>query len=85
MTEEARYGELTVETYSWDAQDWENNKLDYDFCTEEQLGFVQGPETMAFPIYDLALGELTSYKNKFKCAKREQLSIWGDYSSAKAQ
>ena len=31
------------------------------------------------------MSELITYRNKFRCIDTEDLRIWGDYNSAKAQ
>lgn len=38
-----------------------------------------------FPIVQSAKLELLTYRKKFKCIDKEDLQIWGDYNSAKAQ
>ena len=59
--------------------------LDYDWCTEEELGLIQGPNTRAYPILESSLNELKTYRKKFKCIKENDMVIWGNYSSQKAQ
>ena len=85
IIEDPRYGELTVETYRWGDQKYDNDRLNFDFCTEEELGLVQGPNTQMFPMYKPSQPDLEVYKKKFKCARRDEYEIWGDYSSAAAQ
>ena len=38
-----------------------------------------------YPIYEQQLNEVLTYKKKFKCVDRDELEIWGDYNSPKAQ
>ena len=58
-------------------------RLDYDWCTEEELGLIKGPNTRAYPILESSLKELITYRKKFKCIKEKDMVIWGDYSSQK--
>ena len=87
VTEEARYGELIIRHYGWgysdDAIGAEGKAIEYHFCTDEELGLVEGPDTIVFPRQETMISEVISYKNKFKCINNEDLVIWGDYNSAK--
>ena len=89
VIEEARYGEMSFEYVGWgngeEFADSEYYHIDYDWCTEEQLGLVEGPNTEAFPIFKQSMNEVKTWKKKFKCPNRDQLQLWGDYNSAKAQ
>ena len=53
VTEEPRYGELIIEHYGWGYKDEEigseGKAIDYHFCSDEELGFVQGPNTVIYP------------------------------------
>ena len=40
---------------------------------------------MAYPIFGTSANEVRIWKRKFKCVGKEDLVIWGDYNSAKAQ
>ena len=59
--------------------------MEYHYCSDEELGLVKGPNTLAYPIFESSINEVTTWKKKFKCADPETLQIWGDYNSAAAQ
>ena len=88
ITEQKEYGELIVEHYGWgydeDTIGTGGGLLDYDWCTEEELGLLQGPNTRAYPILESSRKELQNYRKKFKCIKEDDMVIWGSYNSQKA-
>ena len=89
MTESAEYGELLIEHYGWGnnatGKDYGMSySLQNHFCSDEELGYVQGPKTRAFPVYKHSQRELNNYRKKFKCIDEEDMKIWGDFNSAKA-
>ena len=52
IIEEAKYGELTFSYYGWDGnlnQEAERRTLDFNYCTQEQLGLKPSQETLLFP------------------------------------
>ena len=91
VIEEARYGELIIEHYGWGCSDNGivandcSKALEYHYCSDEELGFTPGPDTLIYPIIETSVNEVETWKKKFKCIKKEELVIWGDYNSAKAQ
>ena len=89
MIEDPRYGELIIEHYGWgyseDGVSSGSNPADFHFCSDEELGFTPGPKTAIYPITETAVREVETWKKKFKCVKPEDMLIWGDYNSAKAQ
>ena len=89
IIERPEYGELILEQYSW-GNDGElgskSTAIDYDYCTDEQLGLsdeASDDEPWVYPIYKSSLGEVTTWKKKFKCIKKEDMIIWGDFNSPK--
>ena len=89
VTESAEYGELLIEHYGWGnnatGKDYGMSySLQNHFCSDEELGYVQGPKTRAFPVYKHSQRELNNYRKKFKCIDEEDMKIWGDFNSAKA-
>ena len=88
VTEEERFGELIIEHYGWGYGDEigsVSRPLDYHFCSDEELGFADGPDTAIYPIFESSLSEVQTYRKKFKCVDKKDLVIWGDYNSQKAQ
>ena len=89
IIEKPEYGELIIENYGWGYEEDQLGSrsipLDYHYCSDEELGFVRGPETLIYPVLESSLQEVETYKKKFKCVDREHLKIWGDYNSRKAQ
>ena len=89
--EEAKYGKLTIGHYGWgnggdgtlgsQAAEVENHN-----CSDYELGLADRDEnTQIFPIFESSLNEVTTWKKKFRCVKKEDMVIWGDYNSLKAQ
>ena len=88
IIEEEKYGELIIEHFGWGYEEGigsGSNQIENHYCTDEELGLTQGPETIIYPIYDSSVGEVMTYRKKFKCINNDDLVIWGDYNSAKAQ
>ena len=86
--EEAQYGELIIEHYGWGYGDGigsGSRPLNYHTCTDEELGYVRTENTVIYPVYESSQAEVDTYRKKFKCIPNEDLVIWGDYNSAKAQ
>ena len=55
IIEKAEYGELIIEHYGWGYDEGIGSKsipLDSHYCSDEELGFVQGPNTLIYPIYE---------------------------------
>ena len=82
------YGELVIEHYGW-GYDGEfgsrETVLDYHYCSDEELGLVRGPDTTIYPFFQDSIEEVMAYRKKFKCARKEDLEIWGDFNSRQAQ
>ena len=58
--------------------------LSYHYCSDEELGFEQGPNTEIYPIFPESIPEVKIYKKKLKCVSPEDRIIYGDYQSARA-
>ena len=88
IIEKEEYGELLLEWYGWGNSDLGYEYGSYDlenhYCTDEDLGYVPGPNTVIYPIYKKAIPEVNTYKKKFRCVDNKYLKIWGDYNSATA-
>ena len=88
VIEEAKYGELVIEHYGWgygDGLGAKSTDLNYHWCTDEELGIIQGPNTIIYPHIENSVNEIKTYRKKFKCIDNKNLKIWGVYNSAKAQ
>ena len=46
---------------------------------------MPGPDTIMYPIVEASKKEFNTYKKKFKCIDKNDLVIWGDFNSPKAQ
>ena len=87
IIEDWRYGELVISRFGWgydEAIEGARKKLDYHYCSDEELGLVRNNETQIYPTLEGSIDELKLYKKKFKCIPNEQVALWGDYNSAKA-
>ena len=87
VIEEKRYGELVIEHYGWGYEGTigtQTRQVNYHYCSDEELGFTQGPDTAIYPIFPSSRAEVETYRKKFKCVDREDLVVWGDYNSQKA-
>ena len=54
VIEEAKYGKLVFEHYGWgngEGMTTGGSILDSHDCSDEELGFTQGPDTNIYPIY----------------------------------
>ena len=58
IIEEKRYGELVLGYHAWGDGYEGTRRLDYHYCTDEELGFDTGLKTEIFPIFSLAVTEL---------------------------
>ena len=89
IIEREEYGELAIELYGWGYDGGigfsKPAPIDYHYCSDEELGFVQGPNTSIFPIFSSSVAEVQLYRKKFKCFKKESAELWGDFNSARAQ
>ena len=88
IIEEARYGELVFEHYGWGNNGVGNHQrqLDHHYCSESELGLSGGePSSSIFPIFGGSQNIINIKKKQFKCVSSEDLVIWGDYNSDKAQ
>ena len=85
ITEDKRYGELNIEWYGWGDNISGEVHIDNHFCSDEELGLAQGTNTIIYPTLESSQNEVDIYSKKFKCIKKEDLVIWGDYNSQKAQ
>ena len=54
IIEEAKYGELYFEHYGWgnEAGKSGSTELDDHYCTDEDFGIVQGPDTIMYPVVE---------------------------------
>ena len=90
VVEEKRYGELVIEHYGWGYSGGLGSKstpLNTHFCSDAELGLIEDAnvDSPIYPIFESSKSEVETWKKKFKCIPREDLIIWGDYNSAKAQ
>ena len=83
--DDPRYGELVIEYYGWGYEgelESKNSPIETHSCTDEELGIADGVE---YPIFETSAQVVNIWKKKFVCADKEDLIIYGDYNSAKAQ
>ena len=64
--------------------------LEQHDCSEEELGLSPhasegDSSSFTYPIFSTSYNEVNTWKKKFRCVKKDDLEIWGDYNSAKAQ
>ena len=88
IIESPEYGELIIEHYGWGYEGElasGSQNLNYHYCTDEEMGITPGPKTIIFPVFETSQGEVDTYRKKFKCIDPEDLIIWGDYNSRRAQ
>ena len=53
-------------------------------CTSEELGIDGNPANAKFlPIFESSKGEVEFYQKKLKCVDTEDMSLYGDFNSAK--
>ena len=89
-TEDEKYGKIIFEHFGWGNTEASGigagrQTIETRSCTEEELGMTSDDETIgAYKIMDRSKKELETYKRKFKCTDRDNLIVWGDYSSEKA-
>ena len=86
------YGELVINSYSW-GQDmatgkfWtKRTKLDDHICTFDELALGTDKSGAKFyPPHPSNKSFIASYQKKFICIEPEEVSIYGDFSTAKAR
>ena len=86
--ERPEYGELKISIWRWGFVGGIGSGetiLDHHTCSDEELGLTDSPDSVTFPLVENSFNEVNTWKKKFKCVDKEQLSIQGDYNSAKAQ
>ena len=80
--EDETYGRLVFRMLDWGNVSFAYNEIEAHYCTDEELGFKNGPETLIFPPSKNIAGSLKTWKNKFKCMDTAQnLELWGDYNT----
>lgn len=87
IIEEAKYGELFFEHYGWGYEGGiglGGGPIEYHYCSDEELGLEEGPNTKIYPIFESVVTEVVTWKKKFKCIDSKDTIIWGDYNSSKA-
>ena len=87
IEEDERYGKLVIEHFGWGYEDTEGTgsrrtPLETHPCSDAELGLEDDVE---YPLIDDSIGVVTTWKKKFRCMKPEDIEIWGDYNSEKAQ
>ena len=88
VLEEAKYGELIIKHLDWGHTDEIKSApkpLSYHWCSDEELGITRGDKTQIYPVYESSLSEVLTYRKKFKCIDPQDMVIWGDFNSKKAQ
>ena len=79
-----------IEHYGWGAVNGisvGSTELENHACSDVELGLLDANDSESFgayPIFGSSANEVKTWKKKFKCVKKEDLVIWGDYNSAKA-
>ena len=83
------YGSLTYTTYEWG--DYENGEPYLKFeeipshnCSKEELG-IEGDNSSFMPIVEGSKNMVELYQKKFRCIKKEDMFINGDFDSAQAR
>ena len=88
IIERPEYGELKISHWRWGFKDGIGSGetiLDDHNCSDEELGLTESTNSLTYPVVKTSLQEVITWKKKFKCIDKEQLSIQGDYNSSKAQ
>ena len=92
IIEEERYGELVIEHYGWGNEEDpdyfgdEDRSIGNHYCSEQELGLKEGDsETLLYETHPTSKLDVKRYRKKFKCIEKENLVIWGNYNSQKAQ
>ena len=72
IIEDWTYGELVISKFGWGYDLNENieaqrQRLDYHYCSDEELGLEVGKKTKVYPLDESSMGELKLYRKKFKC------------------
>ena len=83
-----KYGELIINHHRWGLGtniSWERKKLNSHYCSDEELGITRGPNTLIYPTFERSQDEVSIYRKKFKCIEKEDMVLFGDFNSAKAQ
>ena len=88
--EDWRYGELVISKFGWGYSGSISEKrvpLETHQCSDQELGLAQDDDgtPQMFPLVEQSRAEVQRYKKKFKCVSAEEIAIWGDFSSARAQ
>ena len=83
------YGELTFATSEWGFKDGEPyveyTDLESHPCSEEELGFENGDETIFMPITESSIPTVSIKRKTFKCINKEDSYIFGNYDSNAAR
>lgn len=79
---EPRHGELTIEKYGWGSLENQQEVLTSRRCTDDELGLADGAK---FPLTESFRQDVSTWRDKFVCVDEAGLSIYGDYSSSKAE
>ena len=62
IVESEEYGELLIEHYGWGnsalGYEYGSTHLPNHYCSDEELGFEQGPNTTIFPIFERSIPEV---------------------------
>ena len=88
VLEEAKYGELIIKHFDWGHTDGIKSvpkPLSYHWCSDKELGITRSDNTQIYPVYESSLSEVLTYRKKFKCIDPQDMVIWGDFNSKKAQ
>ena len=79
------YGELIFSTSEWGFKDGqtylEYTDLETHTCSEEELGLVNGEQTRFMQINESSIQDVIQKKKSFKCMKKEDSYIFGNYNS----
>ena len=76
--ERPEYGELKISLWRWGFEEGLSSGetlLEDHNCSDEELGLTNSPNSLTFPVVKNSVQEITTWKKKFKCIDKENLSI----------
>ena len=83
------YAKIKFEYSLWDLKEsgelvYTSQTVESHACSEEELGLT-GDNSKFFPIHETSSNYVSLYKKKFQCINQEDLEIYGNFNSKKAQ
>ena len=76
--ERPEYGELAISSWRWGfKEDIGSVKQEYEThnCSDEELGLADSKNSLTYPLVKSHAKEVVTYKKKFKCINKEDLTI----------